>query len=289
MPNIESSPDATAGGAPDLHDERSVRDRPRHSRVTRIAHWLNAWAMAALFMSGLQILNAHPALYWGQAGFDKSRAWIQVGDDGSGAPHGFLHIGATTIHTTGFLGAFSTPAGLVTKAFPGWLTIPSERDLAVGRRWHFLFSWVLVVNGFIYLTVSIATGHLRRDLIPTLRELTPRRLGQDIWNHLRLRFPRDEAARHYNTLQKLAYVGVILGLGPLMILTGLTMSPGFDAAVPGLLDLFGGRQSARSIHFITANLLLLFLIVHLGALLAVGVWNELRSMITGRYARSRGA
>lgn len=227
---------------------------PRHSAVTRVTHWVNVVAMVVLLMSGLQILNAHPALYWGEAGFTRAQGWFQV----------VTHGTAT--------------------AFPGWITLPSYRDLASGRRWHFFFAWLLVVNGLVYLIAALVTRHLWRDLIPMRRELSPRRLAGEIWHHLKLQFPTGEAARHYNSLQKIAYSGVVLVVAPLAVLTGLTMSPGIDAAAPFLLDLFGGRQSARSLHFIAANLLVLFVVVHVGALLAVGVWNELRSMFTGRYA-----
>jgi thiosulfate reductase cytochrome b subunit len=169
-------------------------------------------------------------------------------------------------------------------AFPGWLTLPSYRDLATGRHWHFLFAWLLVLNGLVYFVVALVSRHLTRDLVPSLAELAPRHLMTELWQHLKLQFPHGEAARHYNTLQKIAYAGLVLVLAPLVILTGLTMSPGFDAIAPWLLDLFGGRQSARSLHFIAVCLILLFVVMHLGALLAVGVWNELRSMITGRYS-----
>jgi thiosulfate reductase cytochrome b subunit len=256
---------------------------PRHALVTRITHWTNALAMALLLMSGLQILNAHPALYWGENGFAPNRAWLAIYGDAENPPQGILRIGGTAYRTTGALGVFHNGDQLVMKAFPGWITIPSWRDLATGRRWHFFFAWVLVLNGALYLVHAVATGHFRRDILPKVAELGPRHLVRELWNHLRLRFPRGAAALTYNPLQKISYLAVILILAPLMVLTGLTMSPGFDAACPVLLDVFGGRQSARSLHFITANLLVLFFVVHMAALLAVGVWNELRSMITGRY------
>ena len=111
-------------------------------------------------------------------------------------------------------------------------------------------------------------------------------LLQDIADHLRLKFPRGEASRDYNPLQKLTYLGVIFVLLPLMILTGLAMSPGMDAILPWLVDLFGGRQSARTIHFIAAALIVLFVFVHVAMVLLVGPVNELRAMITGRFAIS---
>ncbi len=226
----------------------------RHSAVTRLTHWINVVAMMVMLMSGLQILNAHPALYWGESGFSRPQSWFHVATQGSAT------------------------------AFPGWITVPSYRDLATGRRWHFFFGWVLVVNGLVYLIGGLLTRHLWKDLIPRWADLHPRRLATELWHHLKLQFPRGEAARHYNSLQKIAYASVVFLVAPLAVLTGLTMSPGVDAAAPFLLDLFGGRQSARSLHFIAANLLVLFVVVHLSALLAVGVWNELRSMLTGRYA-----
>ena len=225
----------------------------RHGVITRVTHWINVVAMMVMLMSGLQILNAHPALYWGESGFSRSQGWFHLTTHGSAT------------------------------AFPGWITLPSYRDLATGRRWHFFFAWILVVNGLAYLITALLTRHLWKDLIPRWPELHPRRLATELWHHLKLEFPRGEAARHYNSLQKIAYAGVVLVVAPLAVLTGLTMSPGVDAAAPFLLDLFGGRQSARSLHFIAANMLVLFVVVHLGALLAVGVWNELRSMLTGRY------
>ena len=124
---------------------------------------------------------------------------------------------------------------------------------------------------------------MQRDLAPSRQELRPRHLWQDVKDHARLRFHTGEAARRYNVLQKLSYVGVIFGLLPAMVLTGLTMSPGVNAAWPWLLDLFGGRQSARSIHFICAALLAGFIVVHLLMVVLAGPLNELRSIVTGWY------
>jgi thiosulfate reductase cytochrome b subunit len=133
----------------------------------------------------------------------------------------------------------------------------------------------------LYLTYSLWSGHLRRDLVPTGPQL--KNIGHDIVEHIRLRFPKGEEAKHYNVLQKLAYLAVVLLLLPLVVLSGLTMSPGLDAAFPFLLDFFGGRQSARTIHFLCATGIVLFVIVHIAMVLLSGLWNNLRSMITGRY------
>ena len=166
--------------------------------------------------------------------------------------------------------------------FPSWITLPSYRDLATGRRWHFFFAWLFVLNGLAYLAYSLLSGHVRRDLAPSGEEL--RHVPQSLWEHLRLRFPKGEAAKRYNVLQKLAYLAVIFVLLPLTILSGLTMSPAMDAAFPFLLDFFGGRQSARTMHFLCATGIVLFVLVHVVMVLLSGVWNNLRSMITGRYA-----
>jgi thiosulfate reductase cytochrome b subunit len=257
----------------------------RHSLITRLTHWLNALCLSFLLLSGLQIFNAHPELYWGRYGGDGDPAVLTIGseshDDG---PHGFARVAGFQVPTTGVLGVSNVDGELTSRAFPAWATIPSFQDLAAGRRWHFFFAWLFLFNSILYLGFSVITGHFRRDLTPTAKELSPRHLGQEIADHARLRFPKGEKAKHYNALQKLTYLSVIVLALPLMILTGLTMSPGVDAAIPWLVDVFGGRQSARTIHFITASALALFVIVHIAMVVLSGTWNNIRSMITGRYS-----
>jgi thiosulfate reductase cytochrome b subunit len=219
-------------------------------------------------------------LYWGQYGANQDTPWLEIGaNDGAG----FLKVAGLSVPTTGVLGI----SGDNEVAFPALVTIPSSYDLAAARQWHFAFAWVLVVPGLLFWLWGLASRHVQRDLAPTQQELRPRHIWQDIKNHARLRFPKGEAARRYNILQKLSYIGVIFGLLPAMVLTGLTMSPGMNAAWPWLLDLFGGRQSARSIHFICAGLLVAFIIVHLLMVVLAGPVNELRSMITGWYRLPR--
>jgi thiosulfate reductase cytochrome b subunit len=221
----------------------------RHSLATRLLHWINALCVFLILMSGLQIFNADPRLYWGQFGASPDRALLAVGTHG----------------------------------FPHWATLPSWQALAAGRRWHFFLAWLLVFNSATYFLLSFISGHVRRDLLPTRGQIAPKHILHDIWNHMRLRFPRGESAKHYNVLQKLAYMSVIFVLAPLMLATGLAMSPGFDAACPWLVTLLGGRQSARTIHFSAAMLIALFIFVHLLMIVLAGPLNELRSMITGRY------
>ncbi|MGH6861083.1 MAG: cytochrome b/b6 domain-containing protein, partial [Phyllobacterium sp.] len=156
-------------------------------------------------------------------------------------------------------------------------------DLGPGRRWHFFFAWFFVINGLVYLIHGLVSRHFRRDLLPARAELSPGHLAHEIADHARLRFPKGEKSRRYNALQKLAYIGVAFVALPLMVLTGLTMSPGFNAFFPWLLDLFGGRQSARTIHFIAAGLIVAFVVVHIVMVLISGLWNNMRSMITGYY------
>jgi thiosulfate reductase cytochrome b subunit len=151
----------------------------------------------------------------------------------------------------------------------------------MSRRWHFFFAWVFVVNGVLYALFALFSGHFRRDLAPTRRDL--RSIGRSVVDHALLRFPKGEEAAHYNVLQKLSYLVVVFGLGLLIVATGLTMSPWIDAAYPQLLDVFGGRQSARTIHFATAFAFVGFFIIHILMVLLSGPWNNLRSIITGRY------
>ena len=167
------------------------------------------------------------------------------------------------------------------RAWPSWLTIPTWQDLATGRRWHLLFAWLLVANGLVYLASGAVSRHLARDLWPRWTDL--KGIGRSVVDHIKLKHPKGEEAKRYNVLQRLAYLGVILLIAA-MLLTGLTMSPGFDAMAPWLLDLFGGRQSARTIHFIAASLIVLFVFVHVIEVILAGPINELRSMITGRCA-----
>jgi thiosulfate reductase cytochrome b subunit len=257
----------------------------RYSVATRLTHWLNVLCLSFLLVSGLQIFNAYPRLHWGQYGSDADPAFIEIGTSQSnGGAHGFMTIGDVTVPTTGVLGLSKEDGEWTPRAFPAWLTLPSYQDLAAGRRWHLFFAWVFVTNGLVYLAYGLLSGHFRRNLAPDRQELAPRRFWQEISDHARLRFPTGERARHYDVLQKLTYIAVIAGLLPLMLLTGLTMSPGMDAVVPVLLDIFGGRQSARTIHFITASLLVTFVVVHLAMVILSGLWNNLRSMVTGRYA-----
>ena len=210
--------------------------------MTRITHWLWAICLFFLLFSGLQIFNAHPALYLGQeSGFEYDNAV------------------------------------LVTDGVPSALTMPSGASLATGRVIHFFFAWGLVGTLIVWAVASVLNGHLQA-LVPSLHDI--RGLPRDVVNHLGLRFHH---RRDYNVLQKLAYAGVLFVALPVMIATGLTMSPGFNAAAPWLLDLFGGRQTARTIHFAVMLALVGFFAIHMLMILAAGPLNEIRSIVTGWY------
>ncbi|HTK34434.1 MAG TPA: cytochrome b/b6 domain-containing protein [Caulobacteraceae bacterium] len=254
----------------------------RHPLAIRLTHWLNVLALLVMLTSGLQIFNAHPALYFGKAAnFDHPVMAMGARDDGHGGLIGVTRLAGREYVTTGLFGVSKVEGQPTERAFPTWITLPPTQDLATARLWHFFFAWVFAINGALYLAYGLIRRHIQRDLWPTGAEL--RHIGGAIVEHARLRFPKGEAARRYNVLQKLSYLIVVLGLLPLMILTGMTMSPGLDAAFPWLLDLFGGRQSARTVHFITATAIVLFVLVHLVMVVAAGLVNEMRSMITGRY------
>jgi thiosulfate reductase cytochrome b subunit len=278
----------TADAAPlaDARDPARPRGRTliyRHSVLVRITHWINVVCLTVLLMSGLQIFNAHPALYWGSLS-DFAHPVLSMAAERQGD----RYRGVTTVlghrfDTTGVLGVSADAQGHPwARGFPAWATLPGQQALAEGRLWHFFFAWILVLNGTVYLLAGLLGGHFRRDLLPSGRQL--RRIGRTVWEHVRFRFPKGAEARHYNVLQQFAYLVVVFGVLPFIVLAGIAMSPRMDAAFPWLLDLFGGRQSARTIHFILAWTLVAFVLVHVFMVLVSGIWNNLRSMITGRYA-----
>ena len=253
----------------------------RHRLPVRVMHWINVICLTILLMSGLQIFNAHPALYWGQgSNFDKP--WVSIGATQSGnGVVGVTRVAGHTFNTDGVLGVSSVNGERTVRGFPAWATIPGPQWLSMGRHWHFFFAWLFVINGLCYVGYALFSGHLRRDLLPTRDEM--RRIGRSIKDHLLLRHPTGDEAKRYNVLQILAYLAVIFGLLPLLVIAGMAMSPWLNAAWPGWVELLGGRQSARTLHFLAAFGLLLFVIVHVAEVLIGGVWNHLRSMITGWY------
>jgi thiosulfate reductase cytochrome b subunit len=255
----------------------------RHALIVRITHWVNAIALAILLMSGLNIFNAHPSLSWGQSSYSDRAPIFETGaaTAADGSLIGVTRIFNRNFDTTGVLGVSSAGGRQVVRGFPSWITIPSFPWLAMARHWHFFFAWLLVINGCVYLAFSAISRHLAHDLLPT--RLDWRSVGRSIVDHVRFRHPTGVAATRYNVLQKVAYLTVIFVLIPLMILTGWAMSPRLDSLQPGWVELIDGRQSARTLHFVAAWALVLFVLVHVFEVLVSGVWNNLRSMITGSY------
>lgn len=255
----------------------------RHRWPVRLMHWINVLALTILFMSGLQIFMAHPALSWGtQSRFGHEALEVGAVRGADGTLRGVTRVGRHRFDTTGWMGAAPGPDGtLEARAFPAWATVPGPRWLAMGRRWHFFFAWVFVLNGLCFVGYAAASGHLRRDLWPDRRDW--RGLGRALLDHLRFRHPRGAAALRYNVLQKLAYLLAIFVFGGGIVLMGLAMSPRMDAVLGPLLDLVGGRQSARTLHFILAWCFVAFVLVHVFMVLVTGPLNQLRGMLTGRY------
>lgn len=243
----------TVAPAPAAPEPAGRADRPlsggridtwRHPLTVRLTHWLNVLAMTILLMSGINILMAHPHLYWGlRSTFDSP--WINI------------------------------------PRAPDWLMVPMHRDLAPARGWHFLFAWVFVLNGLVYLAFVAFGGRLRRMLAPSRAELAD--IPHSVVEHARLKFPKDDEARRYNVLQKLTYLLVLFVFLPMMLVTGLAMSPTMNAAMPELLWLLGGRQSARTLHFLSASGLVGFVFIHVVLVFVSGLANNMRSMITGWY------
>ncbi len=253
----------------------------RHRGPVRLTHWINVICVLFLLGSGLNIFNAHPRLYWGKYGADADHAFFSIDAiSGESGPRGVTQIGSWHFDTTGILGWSKVNGEYQARGWPSWLTIPSFQDLADARHWHFLFAWLLVFNGLIYLGHGLYVRHLQTDIWPTLGDLKD--IPRSVADHVRLRHPSGAAAKRYNVLQRLAYLGVII-LISLMVLTGLSMSPGFNAIFPRLLDIVGGRQSARSIHFALASLIVLFVFIHVIEVMLAGPVNEIRSMLTGYY------
>jgi thiosulfate reductase cytochrome b subunit len=256
----------------------------RHSVVVRVTHWINVACLTVLLMSGLQIFNAHPALYWGNlSDFHHPLFALTAEQTPNGQAKGITTVLGHRFDTTGVLGLSQDAAGHPwARGFPAWATLPGYQSLAEGRLWHFFFAWLFVLNGAVYLLASLLRGHLWRDLVPSRHELG--RIGRTVWDHILFRFPKGEEARHYNVLQKLAYLTVVVVLLPAIVLAGLAMSPRMDAGFPQLLTIFDGRQSARTIHFVIACALVAFVLIHVFMVLISGFRNNLRSMLTGRYA-----
>lgn len=219
----------------------------KHLLATRLWHWVNAFTIFVMIGSGLGILNAHPHLYWGVHGAQPDHPWLEL-------PH-----------------------------WPGWVTIPSTYNLALSRRWHLFFALILGFGLLAFMIASLVNRHFQQQLTIRPRDLALSHLWHDIKEHLALRFHDPENPGAFNVLQKITYAGMIFVVLPAIIFTGLGMSPGINAVAPWILELFGGRASARSIHFLAMGAIIIFIVVHLALVILAGAVREVRSMITGYW------
>lgn len=262
----------------------------RHPLPVRLWHWLTAFAVLGLLFTGLNVLNVHPRLYWGEVGNEGTPALVAL-DPGpaaapsagttAGPPPAMLTVGSMQFNVTGWMGV---PLDLGNDG-RYFLVVATPESWHFGgmRAWHFAFAWILGLGWLLYGAYLFAGGRLRRVLWPTAAQMKTRAIATDLRQHLTFRRSRGEAARQYNLLQKLAYLFILGVVVPGLILTGLTLSNAVTARFPELYGLFGGRQSARTLHALFAMLMLLFILVHLMQVFVAGVVNETRSMITGRF------
>jgi len=259
----------------------------RHPLPVRVWHWINAVAVVVLLITGLLIFDIHPHLYWGEAGQEGEGAFLSLSGThlDRPVPETQLQIGRLRWNTTGVLG------NVIDDGFGGkYLLVaaaPDDWQFGATRGWHFAFAWFLGLSLPLYGAYLLASGRLNRVLLPTRCELKPRNILHELWRHARLIRARGESSRHYNFLQKISYLLVLFVLIPAMVLSGLSMSNTVTAAFPDLAVLFGGHQSARSVHFIAAMLLVAFIVVHVFQVFVAGFINMTRSMITGRFVVER--
>jgi thiosulfate reductase cytochrome b subunit len=219
----------------------------------RVCHWITVVSFGFLLVSGINILLNFPELYWGKVGFRGHEAVFKLADWGL-----------------------------------SWDRAMALGNRKWGRNYHYLFAWVFVINGLVYLAWNLWHKHFQRHMLPSRRELTVTQLTSALRSHGLFSRPTGEAARSYHTFQKLAYMLVVFVLLPFMLISGLAQMPAFSAIAPWLIDLLGGRQSARTLHVACTVLLLLFVAVHVLRVVVAGPVNEIRAMITGWYLLAKG-
>ncbi len=224
----------------------------RHSALVRVTHWIATLCFFALLISGIEILISHPRFYWGETGNINTTPLFKIPIPSSRAlvPTGYLYV------------------------------LPDQNGWS--RYLHFQAAWIVVLTGILYISYSLLTAHLQKNLFPRRADFSPRVFANEIASHLRLARPPAAETSSYNVLQRVTYLFVILVLFPLVVWTGLAMSPAFVSAVPVAVTAFGGQQSARTIHFFVTLALLLFLLIHLVMIALAGFWSRTRAMITGR-------
>ena len=231
--------------------------RPRHHALVRVTHWIITLAFLALLLTGVEILISHPRFYWGETG----------------------NVNMTPLFS------FPIPSSRATVPTGYGYVLPDQNGWS--RYLHFEAAWVVVLTGLVYVAFGLFNGHFRRNLLPALPDLSPGKLVRAVVGHLRLRQASQEDAWSYNLIQRLAYLLVIFFLFPMVIWTGLAMSPAVDSAIPGLVTILGGQQSARTLHFFVSVLLVLFLVVHIFMVFLAGFRSRVGAMIFGRSAERK--
>jgi thiosulfate reductase cytochrome b subunit len=230
----------------------AAKPRARHAVLVRLTHWLMTLAFFALLVTGGEIVLSHPRFYWGETGNVNQRPWLN------------LHLPSSR-------DTVPTGYNYVLPDANGW-----------SRYLHFEAAWLLVATGLLYVVWGVFHGHFRRNVFPVPADLSIKKIGSSLLSHCRFERPSADEAWSYNVLQRVTYLIVIFVLFPLMIWTGLAMSFAFDAAFPATVQLLGGHQTARSLHFIVTISLVLFLLVHVFMIVFAGFLTRMRAMITGR-------
>ena len=225
--------------------------------LVRVTHWLTVISFLALLVTGVEILISHPRFYWGEVGNSRTAPLFKIPIPSSRA-------------------TVPTGYGYVLPDQNGW-----------SRYLHFEAAWALVLTGLVYFISGLWTRHFRRNLFPAAADRTWRAFGSVIAKHLRLSPPNEADSRTYNVLQRVTYLLVIFVLAPLVIWTGLAMSPGFNAAVPWAVNSLGGRQSARTLHFLVSVSLVVFLLIHVAMVVLTGFRSRMREMTTGLTAETK--
>lgn len=234
----------------------SSRAAARHSALVRVTHWITTLCFLALLLSGIEILISHPRFYWGEVGSIRTPALFQIPIPASRS-------------------SFPTSYGYVLPDQNGW-----------SRSLHFQAAWLTVLTGLLYLFVGLRNGHFRRNLLPARADLTAKKVSLVIAQHLRFNNPAHSPSASYNVLQRLTYLLVIFVLFPLVIWTGLAMSPAIASAFPVAVTTLGGQQSARTIHFFVSLALVFFLLVHIGMVCLTGFRSRMRAMTLGSATAS---
>ena len=252
-------------------EELHIPDKSlEHKKWVKISHWIATLGFLLLAFTGFEILMVHPRLYWGEVGNELTPAILEF-------PISRNYQHGSWQESIPFFEGKDVPVSAARTFDPqmfnenGW-----------GRSLHFLAAWILILIGVFYLITGIVQGHFRNYIWPGIKELSPGKIWRDVKMHLQLKLPDADGGPRYGVLQKMTYSGVIFFVLPLAIITGLTMSPAITASFPFLLDLFGGMQSARTIHFFTSLILELFLVVHIIMVIITGFKKQIRYMTIGK-------